>query len=160
MNPPAAAGKSRNELAGVAGWLLALCLFLTLIGPAISAWLLVERHAAVAPQVSDSAAFYAVLLASMLLTVAATIYGVVAGLCLWRVRPGAVATARRALWAGLAADIVGAAFDVATQPMLAAGSPFLRHLLWQVVPDLVAFTACLGYLQHSRRVFVTYPAEH
>lgn len=149
----------RPVRAGVAGWLLLLCVFLVAVGPAISAWLFLDRQAVVGPRVMGSILLQALFAASQLLSLAATAWGIVAGWRLWQVRPGAVASARLALLAALAVDVLCATFDIATHPLLVAQGGLIRQVLWAVVPDLICFTACLGYLHHSRRVRATYPHE-
>ena len=103
-------------LVGVRGWLLALCLMLTVVGPGITAWLMATDYTRAAPLGAQPLAVQVSVLASLLLSAGAAAFGVVAGLRLWRLRPSAPTTARQALLLGLAVDIVSTTLQVATAP--------------------------------------------
>lgn len=143
------------ELHGVRGWLLALCLMLTVAGPAISVWLMASAYGDVAP--SRPLGVQASVLASLLLSACAVAFGAYAGVRLWRIRPNAVATTKHALLFGLAVDVITTTLEVA-----AAAGPDDRSL-FQVeiglVPSLVFFTLCFAYLDRSRRVHATYASS-
>lgn len=124
---------------GVRGWLLVLCLMLTVVGPAIAIGLMVIEHT---PAVS------------WVMNIASLLFGVCAGVQLWRLRPGAVVTAKRALLLGLAVDIVTALIQATTaQP---ASGPLLFQAELGLLPSAIFFTLCFAYLNHSRRVQATY----
>ena len=85
--------------------------------------------------------------------------GVHGGLALWAQRPGAVATARRALLWGLALELAAAALQVLAHATSFYPSLVLDAWLMRLLPDLLFFTLCLGYLNKSTRVALTYPAR-
>jgi hypothetical protein len=124
---------------GVGGWLLLLCLMLTLIGPVIAVALMLLQPTPAVAMVAQGAA---------------VALGMHAGWRLWRVHPAAVATARRALLIGLAVD-VGTELLQATmaQPLI---GPLLMQAQLSLLPSLVFFTLSLAYLNHSKRVQATY----
>ena len=99
----------------------------------------------------------AVVLSLWLAGVAAAL-GVHAGLSLWAQRPGAVATARRALLWGLALDVAATVLQLLAGTTAFTPSLALDELMVRLLPDLLFFTLCLGYLNKSRRVALTYPA--
>lgn len=141
-------------LAGVRGWLLVLCLMLTVVGPALSVWLMAHEYANAAPLGARPMAVQAALLASLLLTAGAVAFGAYAGGRLWLVRPNAPATAKQALLLGLAVDVVTTAMQVATAQV--PGERLLFEVEVSLVPSLVFFTLCFAYLQRSQRVHATY----
>lgn len=141
---------------GVRGWLLVLCLMLTIIGPLISAWLMTYHYRMFAPHFGNSVALQAAIFASLAITACSVAFGVYAGFRLWLIRPNAVATARYALLLGLAADIVTASIQLAAGPNSVADDGFVWPLTISLIPGLIFFTVCLGYLNKSRRVCATY----
>jgi len=147
-----------NGHAGVRGWLLVLCLMLTIVGPLISVWLMTHTYQAFAPYLVGSIGLRVAVFVSLTLSACSVAFGVYAGLRLWLIKPDAVATARYALLAGLAADIVTAVIAVAAAPMHADGS-LLRQVEIELVPGLLFFTLCLAYLNKSSRVQATYLSE-
>jgi hypothetical protein len=142
------------EFRGVRGWLLAFCLMLTLIGPAIAVWLMVLEYTNAQPHFSASMGMQAAALVTLLLSGCSIVFGAYAGLRLWLVLPNAVNTAKYALLFGLAVDIVTTALEAA-----AARVPS-GQLLFQVeiglIPTLIFFTICYTYLTQSKRVYATY----
>lgn len=142
------------EFRGVRGWLLALCLMLTVVGPAIAVWLMVIEYTDAEPLFRESMSMQAAALGTLLLSGCSVVFGAYAGLRLWLVLPNAVRTAKYALLFGLAVDIVTTALEAA-----AAQVPSDR-LLFQVeiglVPTLIFFTVCYTYLNQSKRVYATY----
>jgi len=127
---------------------------LTVIGPAIAAWLMVFEYTNAEPLFRESVSLHAAALGTLLLSGSAVVFGAYAGLRLWLVLPKAVSTAKYALLFGLAVDIVTTAIEAA-----AARVPS-DQLLFQVeiglIPTLIFFTVCYTYLNQSKRVYATY----
>ena len=145
---------------GVRGWLLVLCLAFTIIGPLISAWLMTYQYRMFAPHFVSSVALQVAIFASLAITAGSVAFGVYAGFRLWLIRPNAVATAKYALLVGLAADIVAASIELAAGPISVADDGFVWPLTISLIPSLIFFTVCLGYLNKSRRVYATYQHDH
>jgi hypothetical protein len=146
---------------GVRGWLLLLCLMLTLIGPAISLGLMANLYqlaTQAAPFRAGSPGVQAAVFGALALMGVAVVYGAHAGVRLWLIRPNAVRTAKRALLLGLVADIVATTVEVAM-----AAQPGERLLLLQVelhlLPSLLFFALGLAYLNKSGRVEATYGGQ-
>ena len=149
--PPAGPGQAGAPPGprGVGGWLLLLCVMLTIVGPLIVLGLLLlycqGRPASLG------------LAAVVLLQAGSTAYGMYAGLGLWALRPGALQRAKKALLYGLAANVVTAVVQLAAGPAAGSASGLLNSVMLQLLPDLVFFTACFAYLNKSARVQATYP---
>lgn len=141
----------------VHGWLLVLCLTLTVIGPLISAWLMANEYAVFAPYFASSTGLQAAILVSLAITASSVAFGICAGLRLWLIRPNAVTTAKYALLAGLAADIVTTMIGLVAGPTLDGDDRLLRQLTTNLIPSLIFFTVCFAYLNKSSRVSATYP---
>ena len=142
---------------GVGGWLLALCWMLTIIGPLLSVGLLSEEYAPLAKYLSSPGEVQAVIALSIALTLLAVLYGMWAGFRLWTIRPGAVATAKRALLVGLAVDLITIALQLtALAPEAAGDGSLLQGVMQGSALSLVFFTACYAYLNKSARVQATY----
>jgi hypothetical protein len=144
------------ELNGVRGWLLALCLMLTVLGPIISVWLMAYAYIEAAPLASKSFGVQVSVLASLLLSACAVAFGAHAGLQLWLIRPNAVNTAKHALLFGLAIDVFTTAIEAVTASVPGVRLLFLIEV--SLIPSAIFFTLCFAYLNRSRRVFATYRA--
>ena len=141
---------------GVHGWLLLLCLMLTVIGPLITLGLMVYDAPQWAAYIGNSPAMQAQILLSRVLTAAAVAVGIYAGLRLWSIKPGAVALTKKALLLGLAVDIVNSVIEVAAGPQAPVNSVLINRSLLNMLPDLIFFTLGFAYLNKSARVQATY----
>ena len=144
----------RADAEGVRGWLLALCVMLTVIGPMISVWLIANDYANASPLASKSVAVQALLIASFLLSASAAAFGAYAGVRLWLVLPNAVITAKYALLLGLGVDIVTTMIQTSTAQE--PGDRLLFQVEVNLLPSLIFFTLCYAYLNHSKRVHAIY----
>jgi hypothetical protein len=141
---------------GVRGWLLLLCVMLTVVGPLISVWIVAREFDALAPRfVTSHGAQWATILV-IASTTCSVLFGIHAGLRLWAVKPRAVAVARAALLFGLAVDVCTTTISTILGTALPAGDRLFYAVLLNLAPSLVFFTACLAYLNRSRRVEATY----
>lgn len=154
--PTQAGSLAENTKHGVGGWLLVFCLMLTVLGPLISVWLMAQAYAASEPLFASSPGLQAAVFASLAITAGAVAFGAYAGLRLWLVLPNAVASAKQALAAGLAADIVTTLIELWAQPALHADEGLFQPFVIAIVPTLVFFTLCFAYLNRSSRVHATY----
>lgn len=139
---------------GVRGWLLVLCLMLTIVGPAISAWLMLDEYANSAAHFHESLGTRILVLGSLVLTACAVAFGAYAGMRLWLIRPNAVGTAKHALLFGLATDVVTTTIEAATAQV--PGDQLLFQVEVSLIPSLIFFTLCFAYLNKSKRVCATY----
>ena len=141
---------------GVYGWLLVLCLMLTVVGPLISAWLVANEYAQFSPYFSSSRGLQVAIFVSIAITACSVVFGIYAGLHLWSIRPRAVNTAKNSLLFGLAADIVTTVLQIAAGPVSGADGRLVNEVTISVIPSLIFFTVCLAYLNKSTRVHATY----
>jgi hypothetical protein len=143
---------------GVRGWLLVLCLMLTVVGPLIASGLMAYRYVSSAPYFASSRGLEFAIFISIAIEACSLAYGIYAGIRLWTIQPGAVTTAKRALLFGLAANAVTTALQIATGPATPADGRLLHAVTMNLIPDLIFFTMCFAYLNKSTRVQATYQA--
>lgn len=149
---------AESKQVGVRGWLLALCLMLTLVGPLIVTYLVATEYAAFVPDPARAFGQLAATLIALLMTVCSVAYGVYAGIQLWLIRPNAVWTAKKALLLGLSVDIVSTTVATAVGSASSTDGQFVNQILLSLIPSLVFFTLCFSYLNRSNRVHATYLA--
>jgi hypothetical protein len=130
----------------VRGWLLFLCILLTVWNPAALAWLAASRV-----EGAGLASALAVVVLGIRLVV--TSIGVAAGLALWHKRAGAVALAK----ASLVLSALEAVGRLSTRLGLSDAPPGTRL---QLALAVIAYNgAWYFYLEKSRRVRATYGLE-
>jgi hypothetical protein len=127
---------------------------LTVIGPAIAAWLMVVEYTNAEPLFRESVSLHAAVLGTLLLSGSSVVFGAYAGIRLWLVLPNAVSTAKYALLFGLAVDIVTTALEAAAARV--PSGQLLFHVEIGLIPTLIFFTVCYTYLNQSKRVYATY----
>ena len=140
----------------VTGWLLCLCLLLTLVYPAttlyhILAHTVPKLTAGHEPELIFLLSVYCVVFTAL------AVFSFIAGLKLWLIKPYAVGFARRWLWTYLIANFgYFALWVVIEQP---GQTPILVEMGWYyVVGPIPSFALWYSYLEHSKRVRATYPA--
>ncbi len=141
---------------GVRGWLLVLCLMLTVVGPLISAGLWVHQVDLAMAHIQKPHGLPAALLISTLIELGSVVFGMYAGYQLWRIQPGALSTGKKALLLGLAADVIAGVLQAAAGPAVWLDSALLNGVTASLMPSLIFFTLGFGYLNKSARVQAIY----
>lgn len=155
-SPGASSSPELSRYKGVHGWLLILCVMLTVVGPLIASGLMINRYVLSEPYFAGFRGLQVAIYLSIALGGCSMVYGVYAGRRLWSIQSGAVDTAKRALLFGLAVDIVTAALQYFTWPTSTIDGQMLDGIVMPLVPDLIFFTTCFAYLNKSTRVQITY----
>jgi hypothetical protein len=147
-----------SRLQGVRGWLLVLCLYLTVIVPLLAVLGLVGawQAAARSPTLQNA------LIYESILELALAGFALYAGVMLYQQRPNAVAIAKiyfiTMLTLGmlsLGIVLVGAVWQLSDQ---ALSSQLRGPAVFAAVRQIVFAVAWLLYLERSRRVRATFPA--
>jgi hypothetical protein len=141
--------------AEVSGWLLALCLILTIVFPVTSLYRIISHTI---PTVIAAHTLNRILLLSVysLVFSALAVLSFVAGLRLWLVKPHAVGLARRFLLTYLIANAAYFVFWIAVirpTKQVAYAEMGWYHLVGPAAFGYLWRT----YLEHSKRVRYTYP---
>jgi hypothetical protein len=89
------AGPEDKKLKGVGGWLLLLCLNLSILDPLTVLVSLLVFTQASKPYFDQQPELFRMILVSGIFRIALAVFSMYAGLALWRVLPGAVKVARR-----------------------------------------------------------------
>jgi hypothetical protein len=87
----------KSNLKGVRGWLLLLCLNLTVFGPPVDLVTLFMAFNSAASEVDLHPEKLRLALIAGVPTIALAVFSLYAGFCLWKALPGAVALARKYL---------------------------------------------------------------
>ena len=140
----------------VTGWLLFLCLLLTLVYPAATFYQVLHTLPSLfgghSPRFMFLLSVYCVLFAAL------AVLSFIAGLKLWLVRPDAVRFARRWLWTYLIANFAYFGLSIAIAKDLNPLS--LAQMGWyHVVGPIQSFALWYFYLEHSKRVRATYRVD-
>ena len=143
---------------GVRGWLLALCLMLTVVAPIVSFWVVGREFDALAAHFVTSRGARWWTIASIALTTCSVLFGIYAGVLLWTIKPQAVRVTRAALSFGLAVDVCTTTISTTMSAASLADGLFYT-VLQNLAPSLLFFTGCLAYLNRSKRVEATYGSE-
>jgi len=141
----------------VGGWLLLLCVGLTVLSPILVTIGIVRAYQVDSPYFDRFPRLRVVLLVDTALRIALTVYGVWVGLRLWNVRPRAVQTATRYFQVSLAYLVVAALLPFAAGLPPEANPPLAIAVARQTVPALIGVALWYAYLVRSKRVKATYP---
>lgn len=137
----------------VSGWLLFLCLLLTLVYPV--GMLYRVFHVLAGPLASHQPTHFLIKFVYCGLFAALALFSVAAGLRLWLIEPDAVRFARLFLLVNLAGHLAFFVFWwVVTST--AATIQIAQMLESHVIPQIASFALWYFYLEHSKRVRRTY----
>ena len=155
VTPIRAGAFPRSEVKGVGGWLLLFCLILTILGPLVRlGFLAFSYFRAVHYRAQHPGLLLHVFLTTPV-SLAIVAFGIYAGLGLWRIRPGAVTTAKYYLWFVLVANIFLSVLGL----LFVTTSAAKQNIVNSLVNATVGFFLWYAYLTKSKRVANTYPQE-
>lgn len=140
----------------VGGWLLLLCIGLTVVSPILVTIGIVRGYVGDSPHFDQFPRLRVVRLIDTVLRIALTTYGVWVGLRLITVRPGAVQTAKRYFQVSLAYLLVAALLPFAAGLPPEVNPTLAIAVAQQTVPALIGVALWYAYLVRSKRVKATY----
>ena len=147
-----------SQYVGVRGWLLLLCLALTVFSPIATVFFLVANYQGAAQYFEQFPGLRLIGQIDIVLSVGMMAFSVYAGVGLWRKKHNAVRIAKAYLWTYLGYSIVASGLP------FAAGLPSSTHeaMIIEVVKNLfralLFFALWYAYLNGSKRVKATFPA--
>ena len=148
------------EYIGVDGWLLLLCVSLTILGP-LGTLVGLGRSYGEAAQYFDEFPRWAIVFAiDSVLTLVLVGFGIRAGLGLWRVRPNAVPTAKLYLMCSVVYSGVAAILPSFTDLPSEVSREMFYDGLKQGLKLTIVAVIWYVYLSRSRRVQATYADEY
>src|SRR5262249_19471425 len=142
---------------GVGGWLLLLCIGLTVVSPILVTLGIVRGYLGDSPYFERFPRLRVVVLVDMALRIALTAYGMWVGFRLGTVRPRAVPSAKRYLQVAIAYLVVAALLPFAAGLPSEANPSLAIAVARQTIPALIGVAIWYAYLVRSKRVKATYP---
>jgi hypothetical protein len=153
-------GRLRKDK-GVKGWLLILCIWLTILIPGKSIYYLIYNYLRYWPHFETYPGTVAPTVIYTALTLGVIGLSVYTGIALWSVRSGAVSTAKKFLFIFAGFSLVDIIF-LMLFPMF-AGLPFQSFVktampvaLKETLKSILFPAICYAYLRRSKRVKATY----
>ncbi len=145
---------SNPALKGVSGWLLLFCLGLTVFSPLITVFSLVGAY-------SDAPfdrfpSLLTVTVIDTLLSAGLMAFSIYAGVALWRIRPGAVETAKKYLLCFLGYQVIAAILPFMAGLPSSANEAMTAEVAKNVVRSVFYVAIWYSYLNRSKRVKATY----
>jgi hypothetical protein len=149
-------GKANKDYVGVKGWLLLLCVSMTILTPLTGLTTLMAVSDALKPHFDKDPALFKLLLISGICNICLLVYSMYAGVSLWRVGPNAVLSAKRYL-----VVLFHYSFLSIFLPQLVGLSEETQTEIYKTSPIfnlIVMLEACMWYLylRKSKRVKATY----
>jgi len=141
---------------GVAGWLLFFCISLTVIGPLVTLWSLVEAYSDSSQYFNQFPGLLAITVIDTLLSLGVMGLSVYAGIGLWRIRLGAVQMAKRYLLCFLGYHAVTAFLPFMAGLPSAANEAMAAQVAKDAFRGIVYVSIWYSFLNKSLRVRATY----
>lgn len=142
---------------GVGGWLLLLCIGLTVLSPILVAIGIARDYRVESPYFERFPRLRVVLLIDIALRVALTAYGMWVGIRLATASPRAVQAAKRYFLVAVGYLIVAALLPFAADLPPDAHPAIAMAVARQTIPALLGIGLWYAYLVRSKRVRATYP---
>lgn len=152
--PPAVSVEPRYR--GVGGWLLLFCLSLTVFSPLITLGSLAASYNKCIHSFHRFPGLLVVTVIDTLLIVGLMTFSIYAGVGLWRIRPGAVRTAKRFLLCVLGYLPIAAVLPFMAGLPPAATGAIIIHVIDEAMSGVAFFAIWYSYLNKSERVKATY----
>jgi hypothetical protein len=153
---PQAYTSPEDRYKGVGGWLLFLCLSLTIFSPLFTIYNLAFGYNQASPHFEAVPGLLPLFALDGLFSIALMIFSVFAGVYLWTGMPNAVAFAKNFLKAFLAYAFLALLFPFITGLPAPVAAAVFGAAFFQLIRSIVFFAIWNSYLNKSRRVKATY----
>jgi len=153
-----AVSNQNEQHRGVRGWLLILCLNITILDPLTMLFTIFLVTSATKPYFGEHPELLRLCLASGLCRLALAVFSVYAGIALWKIVPGAVSVARKYFLAVLLYSIVASLLPVLVGIPRESYQEFAGQTIFNSFLTMAYAIAWYIYLQRSTRVKATYPS--
>jgi hypothetical protein len=145
-----------KEYQGVGGWLLLLCLSLTVFNPLLTLITFLSSYDQTSGYFSMFPGLMLVTVIDTLLSLALMIFSVYAGTGLWTLRQGAVQTAKNCLLCYLGYYFISAILPYMAGLPLSANQAMFAETFMGVIRGVIYVSIWYSYLNKSVRVMNTY----
>ena len=152
--PPPVPAELRYK--GVGGWLLLLCLGLTVFGPLITLGSLVAAYGESSKYFDQFPGLLVITVIDTFLSLGLMAFSVYAGIGLWSVRPGAVQMAKRYLLCYMGYLAIAAVLPFMAGLPSAANEAMSAEVAKDTFRGIIYFAIWHSYLNKSKRVRDTY----
>jgi hypothetical protein len=139
---------------GAGGWLLFFIFSLTIITPAFQCYIAYNEWTQY--NAAPSSVLFNVFAVDLSMRAILIVFGIYAGIQLWRVKPGAPRIAKTYLMAIFVQQIVLVLIGLWTVSKVAAGPENIGNVIIQPVRSFIYVAIWYAYLNRSRRVASTY----
>lgn len=140
----------------VGGWLLLLCLSLTVFMPLTTLGSFVLGYSESAKYFNQFPRLLLIIVIDGFLSLGITSFCIYAGIGLWRIRPGAVNMAKRYLLCFLVYQAIAALLPFLAGLPTAANEAMLAQVAKDTIRSILYVTVWYLYLSKSKRVRATY----
>jgi hypothetical protein len=141
---------------GVGGWLLLLCLGLTVFGPIMTIVNLGIGYSEYSAVFDRFPGIKRITIIDTLLSLGLMAFSIYAGMGLWSIRPGAVQMAKRYLLTFLGYLPISAVLPFMAGLPSAANNTMLAAVAPGIIKGVIGFIIWYSYLNNSKRVRATY----
>lgn len=141
----------------VGGWLLLLCLALTIISPLRSLYNLVTAYSETLPFFDEFPGLEVLLYLDGGLSIILMILSIRAGIALWTIKPGAVKMAKNYLLIFLGYSVIAIFLPFLAGLPPEANEAMIPEVVKGAFQSLIYFGVWYSYLNVSKRVKATYP---
>jgi hypothetical protein len=148
--------KSNVELRGVKGWLLLLCLLLTIFDPFVIIATLFVVSDGMAARHDVGRDMFRLVLVTGVLKIALAVFSLYAGVSLWRILPRAVALARAYLVAVALSSVALLFLPALFGRAVTLSKALSQEDIFNVMLTVIYAFLWLAYLARSKRVQATY----
>lgn len=144
---------------GVGGWLLLLCIVLTIASPLRTLYNLVSSYNELSPAFDLFPGIQNLFYIDLILSVFITVLSIRAGIALWRIKPNAVKTAKTYFWFFLGYSVIAAFLPFTAGLPSVANEAMIPEVIKIMIQSLIYFGVWYGYLSLSKRVQATYSSQ-
>jgi uncharacterized protein DUF2569 len=141
---------------GVGGWLLLLCLGLTVFTPLLTIGSLATAYRMSLEYFDQFPGLLVITVIDTILSLGLIAFGFYAGIGLWSIRPGAVKMAKRFLLCTLGYQAIAAILQFMAGLPSTATATILSQVAICVLRSVIYFAVWYSYLDKSKRVAATY----
>lgn len=148
-----------DKYKSVGGWLLFLCVILTIISPLITIFNLVRSYVQIQELYDVYPGLFNLLLIDSALSLFLSVLSIRAGIALWKIKPGAVKIAKNYLLIFLVYSIIAIFLPFTAGLPSEANSAMIFDVIKGFMQSLIFFGIWYSYLSQSKRVNATYQLD-
>jgi len=152
--------KQFEKLNGVKGWLLLLCLILTIFSPLATLFNLTRAHTSLFPLFDDYPSVQNLFYIDSLISLVVMVFSIRAGNALWNIKPRAVEIAKNYLFIFLGYTVFASFLPfIIGLPSQFNNDLMINELIKGSIKSFIFFGIWYSYLNFSKRVKATYKSS-